>query len=102
SAATASERHPIFSVIDRDRSLLLAVLIACEIARARIETRRNRGRRRSPITDLCLGRAIGVVITQDQIDAGDDQQYRTQSVEAIREPKVPHCKGADADEQGAE
>src|SRR5215475_508040 len=75
-AASGSERGPVMSVIDRGRSLPLAVLIAYEFTRAGVEARRNRGRRRSPINGLCLRRPTVAVITHDQIAAGDDQQNR--------------------------
>src|SRR5215468_6527608 len=102
SPAIGSERGPVFSIIDRGRSLPLAGLIACEIARSRVETRRNRGRRRSPINGLCLRRATVVVITPNQIAAGNNQQDRPKTVEQMRNQKIQHGKGADADQQGPE
>src|SRR5215510_12724611 len=104
STASGSERGPVFqsSIIDRGRSLPLAVLIACEIARSRVETRRYRGRRRSPINGLCLRRATVAVVTPNQIAAGNDQQDRPKTVKQMRNQKIQHGKGADADQQGPE
>src|SRR5262245_42740741 len=83
-------------------TLPLAALSASQIARAWVETRRDRRRGRSLINRLCLRRAAAPVIAPDQISASDDQQDWPYAVEQIGNPKIQHRKSADADQQCAE
>src|SRR5688572_15655794 len=88
--------------MNQPRALPLAVLIASQIARARVETGHNSGWRRDTIGGLCLRRLNATIIAPDQTGAGDDQQDRPYTMKQIGDPKIQHRDRADAYQQYAE